>query len=456
MRATDEKECYIHIQLPGRLDKVPCGHLSVRRTEQGFVGHFSYGRRYIERSDAVSLDPVHLPLSSRVFEFTDYQGVPGALLDAGPNAWGRRVIENKLGVKPGDLWEIDYLLEGPEDGAGALTFSRALDSAGPRRGYNRTTHLERLIQAAQVVEDNAPLPQEYLEQIEPATSLGGARPKATVEDDGALWLAKFPQKGDPFSIQRVEFATLQLAKAAGLQVNESRLVKVGEQDVLMLKRFDRLRVERDGRAGYLRHQFMSANTILDCPDSAMDRTRWSYPLLADEISRTSSKPVEDCHELFRRMVFNCLVTNDDDHPRNHGLIGVERGWRLSPAYDIVPTPKASHERNLAMTIGDRGRQATISNLLSNCARFRLSEEQALNEIRRIVPVIRDWRKIFFESGVSPKDIEYIAQAFLPESFFDVELDLDAVPESPGLSAVIKRARKSGGIAKKQKTNHHPQ
>ena len=244
--------------------------------------------------------------------------------------------------------------------------------------------------------------------------MGGARPKATIEDAQSLWLGKFPARDDRFNLQRVEFATLDLARRCGLNVAQARLQAVGTSDVLMVQRFDREHTNQ----GYLRFGLVSGLTVLDCGDSHLDRERWSYPLLADNLRRWSDKPEADCTELFRRMVFNAAVTNNDDHPRNHALLHRQKGWRLSPAYDLVPSPVVSLERrDLALSIGDHGRTASIYNLISQAGRFGLSAADARAEINRLVDVVRHWRESFFACGVSAKDIDHVAPAFLPECFF---------------------------------------
>jgi serine/threonine-protein kinase HipA len=149
----------------------------------------------------------------------------------------------------------------------------------------------------------------------------------------------------------------------------------------------------------------------------LSRDRWSYPLLADGVRRWSSRPQPDCGELFRRMVFNAAVTNNDDHPRNHALLRHSDGWRLSPMYDVVPVPAVSLERrDLALTVGTHGRAGSLYNLVSQCGRFGLEESAARKEIRRIAAVIHNWRDSFAASGVASNDIEYIAPAMLPPSF----------------------------------------
>lgn len=416
---TSERKAYVYIQLPGSLETVPAALLRVEtRTDGTSVGRFRYGDRYLKRPEAVALDPFRLPLANQVFEFTLLRGIPGAVRDAGPDAWGRRVIEHQLERSSADLHEIDYLLHGPQDGAGYLSFGLKIEPPAPKRHYNRTVQLPALIAATQAIEEGQHLAVHLLEQLDPGTSMGGARPKATIEDAQHLWLGKLPAKDDRFNLQRIEFATLDLARRCGLNVTQARLQSVGASDVLMLQRFDRQYYETGTEQGYLRFGLVSGLTVLDCGDSHLERDRWSYPLLADNLRRWSDKPDADCAELFRRMVFNAAVTNNDDHPRNHALLRRQKGWRLSPAYDLVPAPVISQERrDLALTVGRYGRTASIYNLLSQAGRFGLSESDARAEIKRMIEVLRNWRETFCTCGVSAKDVDFIAPAILPECFF---------------------------------------
>jgi serine/threonine-protein kinase HipA len=419
MTMTSKREAYVYIQLPGTLDTVPAALLKVQTLPDGTqIGRFRYGDRYLQRAEAVAFDPYRLPLAKTVYEFTQMEGIPGALRDASPDAWGRRVIEHKLERAAGDLHEIDYLLHGPQDGAGYLSFGLSAHPPAPKRQYNRTQQLAELIGAAQAIEDGKLVPMHLLEQLDPGTSMGGARPKATIEDTQRLWLGKFPAKDDRCNLQRVEYATLDLARRCGLNVTQARLQAVGTSgkgsDVLMLLRFDREYSDQ----GYLRFGLVSGLTVLGSDDSYLNRERWSYPLLADNLRRWSDQPQADCAELFRRMVFNAAVTNNDDHPRNHALLRRPKGWRLSPAYDLVPTPALSLERrDLALTVGNYGRTASLYNLLSQADRFGLSGENARHEVDKIVTVARQWRESFFACGVSAQDLDYIAAAMLPECFF---------------------------------------
>jgi serine/threonine-protein kinase HipA len=415
--ASDEQACYVYIQLPGTMETVPCASLKVRAVGAGaFEGTFTYGKRYLERPQVVALDPFHLPLSARPQKFTKLKGIPGAVRDASADAWGRRVIQAKLQRPEADIREVEYLLNGPDDGAGNLSFGRTATPPAPRRPFNRTHQLPALIEAAEKLEQDGRLPHQVLEELEPSTSMGGARPKVTVEDNHKIWLAKLPEKADRHNMQRIEYATLELARAAGLRVCGTRVERVGDREALMLDRFDR---EWNPDAGaYRRHGLVSGLTVLDAEDGYFGRERWSYLLLADELRRWSASSIDDRRELFLRMVFNAMVTNNDDHPRNHALLQTSGGWRLSPAYDIVPVPLVSLERrDLALEVGRFGRAASLYNIRSRCHVFGLTEEEAQALIDGMLNVVRGWREFFTRQGVEQRSIQMLEQAMLPPSFF---------------------------------------
>ncbi len=415
--AHGEQACYVYIQLPGTMQTVPCASLTVRAVgASAFEGTFTYGKRYLERPDVMALDPFRLPLSTRPHKFTKLKGIPGAVRDASPDAWGRRVIQAKLQRPEADIQEVEYLLNGPDDGAGNLSFGRTATPPAPRRPFNRTHQLAALIEAAENLEEDGRLPHEVLEELEPGTSMGGARPKVTIEDGHKIWLAKLPEKADRHNMQRIEYATLELARAAGLRVCGTRLEPVGERDALMLDRFDR-EWSPDANA-YRRYGLVSGLTVIDAEDGYLGRDRWSYPLLADELRRWSVKSNDDRRELFLRMVFNAMVTNNDDHPRNHALLRTNSGWRLSPAYDIVPVPMVSVERrDLALEVGRFGRAAGLYNILSQCNVFGLTMQEAQTLINGMLEVVRGWREVFIRRGVEHRSIEMLEQAMLPPSFF---------------------------------------
>ena len=413
-----DRECFVYITLPGAVTPVTAGRFRLQTNRAGDpVGRFVYGRSYLARSDAVELDPVQLRLGSRTYETATLRGVFGALRDAGPDYWGRRVIERHVGR--GELGELDYLLASADDRAGALRFGLGPEPPAPLRLFNQTISLEKLqgISDAIVAEEDLP-PDAVAEQIQDlllvGTSMGGARPKAVVEDADALWLAKFNRPDDRWNCARVEQAMLALARACGLTTAQSHVTTVGGRDILMVRRFDREKLAD----GYARARMISGLTLLRTEDSHRARDRWSYVLLVEELRRVSADPKRDAHELFRRMCFNALISNSDDHPRNHALIARDREWRLSPAYDLTPTTPISLERrDLAMAIGDRGRAATAENLISQGARYLLDQAQAKAIVADMEErVVVSWYDIARAQGVSVRDCDLIRGAFAYPGF----------------------------------------
>jgi len=207
---------------------------------------------------------------------------------------------------------------------------------------------------------------------------------------------------------------LLLARDCGLHTAESRLERIGDRDALLVKRFDR----QHSPQGYYRSRMLSALTLLRAGDTHRDRDRWSYVLLAEELRRVCTKPQEDAPELFRRMCFNALISNTDDHPRNHAVIASDTDWKLSPAYDLTPTAPVSIERrDLAMACGDYGRYANVKNLLSQSARFLLTLAQAEAIVDEMETVVKNrWYSVARGVGVSETDCDKIAAAFAYEGF----------------------------------------
>jgi serine/threonine-protein kinase HipA len=418
MNWTMTSELFVYVVPPGQTCFVTAGRFELSSDRLGNPrGRFVYGRRYLEREDAVALDPLELKLESRTFETLRLHGLFGALRDAGPDYWGRRVIEKHANVAA--LGELDYLLQSPDDRAGALGFGLNVEPPAPKREFNRTLELARLQKLADALlrEEIEPNSSEHLQTQDLlllGTSMGGARPKAVVEDDNALWIAKFNRTDDRWNQARVEHAMLRLAHECGLQAAQSRIVQVAARDALLVRRFDR----EHSAEGYLRARMLSALTLLRAGDSHLDRERWSYLMLVEELRRLCEDPKANARELFKRMVFNALISNTDDHPRNHAVIAPGTAWHLSPAYDLTPTPMVSTERrDLAMTIGNMGRQASKANLLSQCTRFLLTPEEASGIIDAMATTVRArWYEVARREGVSERDCDAISRAFVYEGF----------------------------------------
>jgi serine/threonine-protein kinase HipA len=420
-------ECFVYITLPGETEPVTAGRFALSVDRRGVPeGRFVYGRSYLERPNAVALDPVELKLAPRTYATASMGGMFGALRDASPDYWGRRVIQRHLGqAQPS---EMDYLLYSPDDRAGALGFGLKQTPPAPRRSFNRTLDLATVqaIADAIVADEDQPaaggggdrLVDADHDQVEKlmviGTSMGGARPKAVVEDDDGLWIAKFNRSDDPWNNARVEHAMLNLARACGLITAESRVVDVAGRDVLLVKRFDREKID----AGYRRARMVSALTLLRAEDTYQSRDKWSYVLLAEALRRVCAQPRQSTAELFRRMCFNALISNVDDHPRNHAVLARATDWSLSPAYDLTPAvPISMERRDLAMECGDAGRYANAENLLSQSARFLLDGGEARALVDAMEAQVRGtWYAVARAAGVSERDCERIGSAFAYPGF----------------------------------------
>jgi len=417
MTSKGNTECFVYITLPGQTESVTAGRFQLAKDRRGnALGRFVYGKSYLSRGDAVSIDPVELKLSEETYETGRLNGVFGALRDAGPDYWGRRVIEKHAGVP--QLGELDYLLNSADDRAGALGFGLGQQPPAPRRKFNKTLELAKLQEIAEALMREEDVKTEEAAQVQDlmllGTSMGGARPKAVVEDDDGLWIAKFNRPDDRWNNTRVERAMLELAKACGLRVVESRVATVGAKDVLLVKRFDRTKTDK----GYLRSRMISGLTVLRAAEAVEMRDRWSYLLMAEEMRRVTQEPEKDTKELFQRMTFNALISNLDDHPRNHALVAKEGEWQLSPAYDLTPSPVISQEhRGLALEVGDQGRFANARNVLSQHARFLLDAEDAKAIVSNMTEQVRaSWHDVVRGQGVSEKDAETIKGAFVYPGF----------------------------------------
>lgn len=426
MTSETPSECFVYVTLPGETHAVTAGRFALDADRRGNLeGRFVYGRRYLERRNAVALDPVELRLSTRTYSTVALGGVFGALRDASPDYWGRLLIQRHLGhAQPG---EMAYLLFSPDDRAGALGFGLNQTPPAPKRAFNQALDLAQLQAAADAVAADAEgEPRAHAAGSEAereqaqrllmlGTSMGGARPKAVVEDQDALWVAKFNRADDPWNSARVEHAMLVLARTCGLTTAESRVVEVAGRDVLLVKRFDR---EKSPDGGYRRARMASALTLLRAEDTHQSRDKWSYVMLAEELRRVCADPARNAAELFRRMCFNALISNTDDHPRNHAVIAREQDWHLSPAYDLTPaTPVSQERRDLAMACGDAGRTASAGNLLSQCARFLLERPQAETLLAAMeAQVSASWYATARSAGVSERDCERISSAFVYAGF----------------------------------------
>ncbi len=413
------REIAVFAYLPSEVSAVPAGLLSL--TEEGPISigaSFVYGTRYLARGKAIEIDPVSLSLKNRDeligAELYPALGLPhfGAIRDAAPDAWGRRVIEAKRKVPLNSLPESEYLLAAGPNRVGALDVRLEIHSPETLSVLSDAHNLEYLIEAAHRIEDGLPIPVRLEAFFDAGSALGGARPKATVVDEkGKYWMAKFPSRSDSYNIPLVETATLRLAKLAGINVPELKtpITLASGTDVMLIERFDRV----GAALTVTRRHFISALTLLGCPEA--DSPHKNYADIADAMRKYGAAPMlaDNLKELFSRMVFNILVTNDDDHLRNHGMLWMPQhhAWELSPLYDVVPKPTHATERFLHLGIGQQGRLATLDNALSWYARFGLTRDSAIEAINNVWTVVREWKGRFEEFGVPSSEIDKISSAF---------------------------------------------
>ena len=439
---TTVRDLFVFAYLAGQENRfVPAGRLTLTETPnpnpaaRELASAFAYGTRYLERPDSFELDPVSLSLKDRAavrgqLLYPD-NALPefGGLRDAAPDAWGRRVIEALRKVPANTLSEADYLLEAGGDRVGALDVREALDQ--PARSSASDLHsLGYLLQAAEAVEAGVPVPAQLMDILGAGPSAGGARPKATVRDDeGGLWLAKFPARNDAFDVARAETCTLELARCCGLTVPEVRHCDIGNRSVMLIRRFDRfwapqgeyppagpLHDTRPGDQGTeSRTPFVSGLTLVGCAE--FESPDKSYGDLAHAIRRYVHPEyiARDNEELFARMVFNIFVSNDDDHLRNHGFIRDPRvgGWQLSPLYDVVPRPGVAYERRLHLHIGAEGKAATLDNAMTHFAAFLPDRAAAIDVIRHVWGEVRQWKTVFESFGAPGLLIDQVVSAFRP-------------------------------------------
>ena len=398
-----DKEAYVWIWLPGATVPTVAGKLEADAQDNI---QFNYGKSYLERlhanPPAISIYEPELPLQRGVLPLLNGLSMPNCIRDAAPDAWGRRVILNKkLGRKGRDtdtnlLSELSYLLESGSDRIGALDFQRSPSNYVPRSATN--VSLEELLQSAARVEQGVLLTPELDQALFYGSSIGGARPKALIEDKGTKYIAKFCSSTDLYSVVKAEFIAMRLASFAGINVSAVKLVQAAQKDVLLIERFDRTR-KNDGWA---REAIVSALTLLGL-DEMMARYA-SYEVLAEVIRHRFEDPKQTLEELFARIVFNILCGNTDDHARNHAAFWNGKGLRLTPAYDLCPQPRTGHEATQAMLISGDGRLSKLASCLNAAPHFLLTQADAKAVFNKQREAIENhWEQVCDEASLSTVD-----------------------------------------------------
>ena len=392
------------------------GSLYVNVIKGGETYSFEYDKDWLKKTGlALTLDPEIMPYSGR--QYPTRKNIFGLFADASPDRWGRvlmnkreRILAEKEGRKPSKLYDSDYLLGVyDETRMGGIRFKA--NPEGPFLSDDKETAappwatLRTLEEASRNFEnDETGLTERWLNQlIKPGSSLGGARPKATVVDTkDQLWIAKFPSKNDENDTGAWEMVAHDLAALCGLNVPEAKLEKFSPLgSTFLIKRFDRLGSERV--------HFASAMTLLGKTDGASAADGSSYLDIAAFIKSYGAQPKMDLIELWRRIVFNMAVTNTDDHLRNHAFVLTDKGWILSPVYDVNPVPYGDE---LSLNVDEEDNSISIDLAVQTAVRFGISKSDAEAEAEDILKIVRDnWEKTSAEYGLTRRQIEEMRPAF---------------------------------------------
>ncbi len=403
------KEAFVWIWLPDATDPVVAGKLEA---DNGNI-HFNYGKRYLARMHddnmpAISIYEPELPLKAGVLPLPNGLRIPGCIRDAAPDAWGRRVILNKLlGIKGGhadtaELDELTYLLESGSDRIGALDFQRSPTVYEARTAEN--AHLDELLESAERLQQGKLLSPQVDQALFHGSSIGGARPKALIEDQGVKYIAKFASSSDLYSVIKAEFIAMRLAALAGINVAPVKLAAAANKDVLLIERFDRSCTID----GWTRRSMVSALTLFGL-DEMMARYA-SYEDLAEIIRHRFASPRKPLKELFARLIFNILCGNTDDHARNHAAFWNGHTLALTPAYDICPQPRAGNEASQAMRICGNNNLSQLKTALAAAHNFLIDKKSAHAMIaHQITTIQNNWDVVCEEAKLNDADKQLLWQ-----------------------------------------------
>lgn len=397
----------VHIDLNGETRRV--GTLYVPRRRPRAPVTFEYHDAWLEEPSRFSLEPA-LKLDRGAF--APNEGVFGSIGDSAPDTWGRRLMQRAERRRADreertvrTLSELDYLL-GVSDVArlGALRFRRVgeeMFQAQTDAGVPGLIELGRLLAVTERILRDEETDEDLQLIFAPGSSLGGARPKASIIDQhGHLAIAKFAKETDGYRIELWEAVAMQLAEVAGISVPVTELIEVAGKSVLLSRRFD--------RAGERRIPFLSGLSMTGLKDGE----HGSYPELVDALTRFGARASDDAAELFRRMVLNILISNVDDHLRNHGFLWRDKaGWTLSPVYDLNPVPTDVKPRILTTNIDLDEATCDIELALSVAGYFGLTAREAKAIVSQVGAVVSTWRDVARRNGAKTSEIDRMASAF---------------------------------------------
>jgi serine/threonine-protein kinase HipA len=399
----------VHIDLQGHLHQVGLVRSNTVRGTETVV--FEYTPEWLANPDRFSIEPA-LALTRGTFAPLAGQAIFGSIGDSAPDTWGRRLMQraerrqaNREGRAIRTLSESNYLLGvADETRLGALRFRWMGDhlfQAPTKAGVPALIELGRLLQVTERIQRDEETEEDIQLIFAPGSSLGGARPKASVIDQhGHLSIAKFPKETDDYSMETWEEIALRLAARSGITTPRHELLQVAGKAVLLSRRFD--------RAGAVRTPFLSAMAMT----GSKDGDRGSYPEIVDTLTQHGAQAKVDAQALYRRVAFNVLISNVDDHLRNHGFLWLGKaGWSLSPAYDLNPVPTDLKARVLTTNIDLNEGTCSIDLLEDAAEYFGLGLAVARSIIKEVATVTATWRKIAREVGAKSAEITRMASAF---------------------------------------------
>jgi len=377
----EPQRAYVWIWLPEATTPVVAGVLFLQNNQ--FI--FTYGQSYLRRENAIALSEKELPLKSGEIKPLLGLSMANCLRDASPDAWGRRVIAyRQLGSSQVELDELTYFLESGSDRIGALDFQHSATQYMARHSSQCT--LTELLESAHRVEAGIPLSPVLDQALLHGTSLGGARPKAIIDDGNHKYIAKFSSSTDIFNVVKFEFVAMRLALLCGLNVAHVKLQKVLNKDVLLVERFDHIKQNNQ----WTRKLMQSALTLLELNE--MMARYASYQDFAEIIRLRFQEPTLTLRELFGRLVFNILCGNTDDHARNHAAFWDGSRFILTPAYDICPQGRSGNEASQAMLIYGNNRKSQLVTCVQAASSFGLSAADAIALIQKFIFTIRSQKE----------------------------------------------------------------
>jgi serine/threonine-protein kinase HipA len=391
----------VHIEWQGQTHFV--GRLYA--ADRGPSVSFEYTTEWLQRPDAVAIDPALLPLQRGTHHAAT---LFGAIHDCGPDRWGRMLSERavrKKVLEQKPYRDIEYVLALDDPSRiGALRFRCDAESPFLTPGTGKLPPLVRLnalIRATGAINAETETAEDLRFLLGAGSPLGGARPKALVSlPDGRLALAKFPKPDDTRDIAAGEILALSLAREAGVQVPEHQLVAVNRQSVAVITRFDR---DQRGRI-----PFISGSTLL----GLSQEDPGAYTSLADGIRQYGNDVAGDLRELFRRLIFSLLASNYDDHLRNHGFLMRDRGrWSLSPAYDLNPVPEVDRARTTKTAITEDQQEPSIEAALAAGSRFGLEPPESKRIVRQVFTAVSAWQSTGRKLHLKSATLEHYASAF---------------------------------------------